>query len=106
MATAKIAISLNEGTVKRLDRLVKNRIFPSRSKVIQDAVEEKLKKLEKGRLARECAKLDPEFEKALAEEGLSYELIKDLLNNEGSGRNDLSSQSEEILRKRFRNTRP
>jgi Arc/MetJ-type ribon-helix-helix transcriptional regulator len=106
MATAKIAISLDEGTVKRLDRLVKNRIFPSRSKVIQDAVEEKLKKMGKGRLARECAKLDPEFEKALAEEGLSYELIKDLLNNEGSGRNDLSSQSEEILRKRFRNTRP
>ena len=106
MATSKIAISLDEGTVKRLDRLVKNRIFPSRSKVIQDAVEEKLKKMGKGRLARECAKLDPEFEKALAEEGLSYELIKDLLNNEGSGRNDLSSQSEEILRKSFRNTRP
>ncbi len=73
MATEKIAISLNEGTVKRLDRLVKNRIFPSRSKVIQDAVEEKLKKLEKGRLDRECAKLDPKFEKALAEEGLSAE---------------------------------
>jgi metal-responsive CopG/Arc/MetJ family transcriptional regulator len=73
MATAKIAISLDEGTVKRLDRLVKNRIFPSRSKVIQGAVEEKLKKLEKGRLARECAKLDPKFEKALAEEGLSAE---------------------------------
>ena len=73
MATAKIAISLDEGTVKRLDRLVKNRIFPSRSKVIQDAVEEKLNKMGKGRLARECAKLDPEFEKALAEEGLSGE---------------------------------
>jgi metal-responsive CopG/Arc/MetJ family transcriptional regulator len=73
MVTAKIAISLDEGTVKRLDRLVKNRIFPSRSKVIQDALGEKLKKLEKGRLARECAKLDPEFEKALAEEGLSAE---------------------------------
>jgi metal-responsive CopG/Arc/MetJ family transcriptional regulator len=73
MATAKIAISLDEGTVKRLDRLVKNRIFPSRSKVIQDAVEEKLNKMGKGRLARECAKLDPEFEKALAEEGLSAE---------------------------------
>lgn len=25
-------------------------------------------------LARECAKLDPEFEKAIAEEGLSVEL--------------------------------
>ena len=73
MATAKIAISLNEGTVKRLDRLVKARVFPNRSKIIQFAVEEKLKKLEKGRLVRECAKLDPEFEKALAEEGLSTE---------------------------------
>ena len=71
MATEKIAISLDKGTVKKLDRLVKGRIFPSRSKVIQDAVEEKLKKLGKGRLARECAKLDPEFEKALAEEGIS-----------------------------------
>ena len=73
MATAKIAISLDAGTVKRLDRLVKSRIFPGRSKVIQDAVEEKLKKLGKGRLARECAKLDPDFEKRLAEEGFSME---------------------------------
>jgi metal-responsive CopG/Arc/MetJ family transcriptional regulator len=73
MATAKIAVSLDEVTVKRLDRLVKTRIFPSRSKVIQDAVEEKLKKLGKGRLARECAKLDPNFEKRLAEEGFSVE---------------------------------
>jgi Arc/MetJ-type ribon-helix-helix transcriptional regulator len=73
MATAKIAISLDEGTVKRLDRLVKSRIFSSRSKVIQDAVEEKLKKLGKGRLARECAKLDPDFEKRLAEEDFSAE---------------------------------
>jgi Arc/MetJ-type ribon-helix-helix transcriptional regulator len=73
MATAKIAISLDDGTVKRVDRLVKNKIFPSRSKVIQDALEEELKKLGKGRLARECAKLDPKFEKALAEEGLSAE---------------------------------
>ena len=105
MAATKIAISLDERTVKRLDRLVKNRTFPSRNKVIQDAVEEKLKKMEKGRLARECAKLDPKFVKAFAEEKLSYELIKDLLDNEGSGRKELSSQSEEVLRKRFRNTR-
>jgi hypothetical protein len=34
-----------------------------------------------------------------------YELIEDLLDRGGSGRDDLSSQSEEILRKRFRNTR-
>ena len=30
--------------------------------------------LERGRLASECAKLDPAFEKALAEEGLGQEL--------------------------------
>jgi hypothetical protein len=31
-------------------------------------VEEKLMRLEKSRLIRECAKLDPEFEQSLAEE--------------------------------------
>jgi metal-responsive CopG/Arc/MetJ family transcriptional regulator len=74
MATAKIAISLDEKIVTRLDRLVKNRVFPSRSKVIQDAVKEKLEKLDRGRLARECGKLDTTFEKALAEEGFSEEM--------------------------------
>jgi hypothetical protein len=32
MATPKIAISLDEGTVQRLDRLVKDRIFPAEVK--------------------------------------------------------------------------
>ncbi len=73
MAASKIAISIDQRTLKKLDHLVKNRSFPSRSKAIQDAVEEKLKKLEKGRLARECAKLNPDFEKALAEEGFAEE---------------------------------
>jgi|DewCreStandDraft_4_1066084.scaffolds.fasta_scaffold89710_2 hypothetical protein len=31
-----------------------------------------------------------------------YELIRDLLESEGSGRGDLSEKGEEILRKRFR----
>ncbi len=35
---------------------------------------EKLLRIERSRLAQECAKLDPAFEKALAEEGLSEEL--------------------------------
>jgi len=51
-------------------------VFPNRSQAIQEAVEEKLSRLEHGRLARECAKLDPAFEKALAEEGLSEELAE------------------------------
>ncbi len=74
MATPKIAITMDERTLQRLDRLVKERVFPNRSKAIQDAVEEKLNKLERNRLARECSKLDPAAEKAMAEEGMSEEL--------------------------------
>ena len=71
MSRSKVAISLNESTLERLDKLVEKAVFPSRSQAIQEAVEEKLARLERSRLARECAKLDPALEKALAEEGLS-----------------------------------
>jgi hypothetical protein len=37
-------------------------------------VKENRKKLEQTRLARECAKLDPVVEKAIAEEGMGEEL--------------------------------
>lgn len=74
MARSKIAISLDEDTLERLDRLVKEDLFPNRSRAIQAAVEEKLARLKRSRLARECAKLDPKFERALAEEGLSRDL--------------------------------
>ena len=74
MSKTKVAITLDEKTLGRLDRLVKDRLFPSRSNAIQEAVEEKLERLERSRLVRECAKLDPAFEKAMAEEGMSEEL--------------------------------
>jgi len=76
MPRAKVAISLDENTLNRLDRLVKAHQFPNRSQAIQEAVEEKISRLDRSRLARECAKLDPAIEKALAEEGLSDELAK------------------------------
>ena len=76
METAKVAISINRKILKRLDRLVKNKVFPNRSKAIQEAIEDKLSRLERTRLARECAKLDPVAEQALAEEGLSQDLEK------------------------------
>jgi metal-responsive CopG/Arc/MetJ family transcriptional regulator len=74
MARAKVAISLDENTLNKLDRLVKARVFPNRSQAIQEAVAEKISRLDRSRLARECAKVDPAFEKALAEEGLSTEV--------------------------------
>jgi Arc/MetJ-type ribon-helix-helix transcriptional regulator len=48
--------------------------FPNRSRAIQDAVREKLERLDRSRLARECAKLNPRVERKLADEGLSGDL--------------------------------
>jgi len=76
MGKSKVAITIDESILEHLDRLVDQAIFRSRSQAIQEAVEEKLVRLSKGRLARECSKLDPGFEKALAEEGLSEELAE------------------------------
>ncbi len=76
MAKAKIAITLEQKAVERLDRLVSKRVFPNRSRAVQAALDEKLERMRHGRLARECAKLDPAFEKAMAEEGLSAELAE------------------------------
>jgi Arc/MetJ-type ribon-helix-helix transcriptional regulator len=76
MPTHKIAITLEEETLKRIDQLVKKRAYPSRSRAIQEAVAEKLEKMDRNRFARECEKLDPAFEKALAEEGLAEDLTK------------------------------
>lgn len=74
MGKAKIAITLNERTVGRIDQLVRSKAYPNRSRAIEEAVEEKLDRLDRSRLAHESAKLDPAFEKALAEEGLSQDL--------------------------------
>jgi metal-responsive CopG/Arc/MetJ family transcriptional regulator len=74
MATAKIAITIEEDILSRLDLLVKSHTFPNRSKAIQEAIKEKLNKIEHNRLEIECAKLNPEFEQALADEGLSTEI--------------------------------
>jgi metal-responsive CopG/Arc/MetJ family transcriptional regulator len=74
MARSKVAISLDESTLDRLDKLVKKQVFPNRSQAIEEAVAEKLARIERSRLAQECAKLDPSFEKALAEEGLSEDV--------------------------------
>ena len=74
MPKAKIAISMDEKVLKRVDGLVRRRIFDNRSQAIEDAVVEKLERLDRNRLALECAKLDPAREKEIAEEGLSEEL--------------------------------
>lgn len=74
MAKSKIAITLAEKTVKYLDDLVDKRVFDNRSQAIQQAVDEKIERAKRSRLAEECAKLDRDSERELAEEGLGAEL--------------------------------
>ena len=74
MSKAKITITLEEEILEKVDRLVRLGVFRNRSRTIQEAVEEKLECLEKNRLATECVKLDPAFERTLTEEGLSEDL--------------------------------
>ncbi|MFH1743474.1 MAG: ribbon-helix-helix domain-containing protein [bacterium] len=76
MMRAKVAVSLDEMLLARLDRLVAEAVFRSRSQAVEAAVEEKLARIDRNRLAKECAKLDPQFEKALAEEGLLEDVSK------------------------------
>ena len=73
MAVSKIAITIDDKLLKQLDSMVKSKVFPNRSKAIQEAVADKLSRLERTRLAKECAKLDPEHEQVMADEGLSME---------------------------------
>ncbi len=74
MPKEKIAITLEEWSVEELDRLVDKKVFPNRSQAIQEAVNEKLSRIKKTRLLKECSKLDVSFERAIAEEGFAEDV--------------------------------
>jgi Arc/MetJ-type ribon-helix-helix transcriptional regulator len=73
MPAAKIAVSLDPEALKEVDRLVRRGLFPSRSRLIQDALLEKRQRIRRVRLAQECAKLDKAVEQEAAEEFLPSE---------------------------------
>ena len=73
MSVAKVTVSIEQSLLNRVDRLVKSRVFPNRSQVVQEAVKEKIARIDRTRLARECAKLEPAEEQSLADEGLAGE---------------------------------
>lgn len=74
MGAAKVAITIEEDLLKRIDQLVDQKKFANRSRAIQEAVRDKLERLDRGRLARECAKLNKRSEQRLADEGLGEDL--------------------------------
>lgn len=74
MSKEKIAITLDRNALNELDSLISKDVFQNRSQAIQEAVREKLARIKRTRLIQECAKLEPESEKTLAEEGIAGEL--------------------------------
>ena len=68
MGAKKVAITIDAKLLERVDRLVEEKHYPSRSRAIQEAVRERLARLDHTRLARECARLDLQFEQQLADE--------------------------------------
>jgi metal-responsive CopG/Arc/MetJ family transcriptional regulator len=70
MTVQKIAITMEEDLLKQVDRLISTKKFPNRSRAFQEAVREQVARLHHGRLARESAKLDCDFEQKFADEGL------------------------------------
>ena len=74
MGTAKVAFTIDEQVLKKLDDLVGKRAFANRSQAIQQAVKEKIDRLEHTRLAKECAKMDKHFEQKMADEGIAGDM--------------------------------
>lgn len=74
MPKTKIAVTVDAALLEQLDMLIAEAQFPNRSQAVEAALAEKLDRLRRTRLARECAKLDPEEERAWAEEGLRADL--------------------------------
>ena len=71
MPKTKVAVTLETELLDRVDELVAQQRFRNRSQAIGTALAEKLQRLARTQLARECARLDPKEERALAEEGLA-----------------------------------
>jgi len=73
MRSAKVAITLDEGLLRIVDRWVKQGRYPNRSQAIQAALREKMERWKRTRLVEELAKLDRTEEQALADEKLADE---------------------------------
>jgi Arc/MetJ-type ribon-helix-helix transcriptional regulator len=73
MATVKVTVTLEIESVRKVDRLVREGRFPSRSRAVQRALADMLARRKHSRLAEELAKINPREERALAEEALSGE---------------------------------
>ena len=66
----KIAITVDEKSLRDIDRLVQEGRYPNRSKAVQSALLLLTERDRRARLVRELNKVNPAEERRLAEEGL------------------------------------
>jgi Arc/MetJ-type ribon-helix-helix transcriptional regulator len=71
MPKTKVALTLDATLVHRVDELVSKQRFRNRSQAVEAALADKLERLARTGLARECGKLDPTEEQRIADEGLA-----------------------------------
>ena len=71
MPRKKIAITIDEGTLKRLEQLILDGKFPNRSRAIEHALRQTVERVSRTRLVTELSNLDPSEEQDLADEGLA-----------------------------------
>lgn len=76
MTKQKVAVTLDRQLLADIDELVATGTFPNRSQAIEAALSEALVRRARTRLIRECSRLDPAEERALAEEGLGAEGVE------------------------------
>ncbi|HEX7838573.1 MAG TPA: ribbon-helix-helix domain-containing protein [Kofleriaceae bacterium] len=74
MPKLKVALTLEADLLDQVDTLVRERRYPNRSQAIESALAEKLERLNRTRLARECARLDPTEERRWADEDLAKDV--------------------------------
>ena len=68
MGAKKFAVSIDLILVKKLDKAIKNGIVKNRSNALKNALSDYLIKLEAEAVKRECLKLNPKEERAIANE--------------------------------------
>lgn len=71
-----VTLTLDDSILESIDRLVKDSVYPDRSLAIQEAISDKVRRIDDGSFERELAKLDPEFERQMSEEGLEQDLLE------------------------------
>lgn len=71
MPKIRVALTVDAALLARVDDLVARQRFRNRSQAVETALAEKLARMERTRLAEECAKLAPREERQFADEGLA-----------------------------------